>query len=300
VAVCSLVVTLLTACGPDSATERRAETSTSSQKSEEDGPPADAEELLGAIEATALRRTAAFEMSVEQTLPAGDAPASAVTRRTGRFDDETGDGDGTFGVTVEDPQIAAQLGYDFDPFQYRLIDDTYWNLNTVVDPHVWFGASREAFEQEAQGDLTLGVDGDLFLVLIGESMVKVIDREDTPVGGETWVVSASADDLAPLVLAGGALNRVMEAVPEDTGIVVHVTLEVDAEGMVTGFEMEMDEWWTTVVSEAVEADLGELSLSARFRLGSFDEPVVVQPPCEDPTPVAEPGEVPGMTCESAS
>jgi hypothetical protein len=292
---CAALVIMTSACGADPSRVERAETTTSDTGATR--PPEEAGDLLEAIEATTMRRTAAFDLEVRQALPADVGGAVAITTRHGRFDDETEEGDGTFAVGVDDPEIAEQLGYDFDPFQYRLVDGVYWNLNTVVDPPVWFGGRLEDLEELAGGDPTLGMDGDLFLLLIAGSITEVLDRSDTPSGGTSWVVRSTADDLAPLVMAGGALSRVMEAVPEDTGIEVDVTLVVDAEGMVTGFEVEMDEWWTTVVSKVIDAGLGDLSMSATFGLGGFDEPVTVATPCADPEPVSNPGEPPGMTCE---
>lgn len=221
-----------------------------------------------------------------------------MTRRTGRFDGERETGDGTLSITSSDSALSEEMGLGFDPFEYRLVDGVYWHLNTVVDPPTWLGGDRDEVEQFAEGDLTLGMDGDIFLETIASSITEVIERDNDAPGGTAWTVRMDADDLAPLVLTGGAVQGLLEAAADDTGVEVALTLEIDDSGMIVAFNVAMDEWWSAVLSDVGEVDLGSLAMAVEFELGGFDNDVVVDAPCDDPVPVSTPGEPAGMTCEA--
>jgi hypothetical protein len=258
---------------------------------------ADVDTLRDRIDKTVARRTAAFALDVTQTLPAPE-PNSVSTLRTGAFDDELLIGRGTLRFESASDEIAEVVGAG--AFEFRLIDDTYWLLNALGEPPAWIGYDLFEFAGAAGGDPTLPMDGDLFILVVADAVIDVAGFLQGADRSETWSVIIRADDLLPLVATTGVQRRLLAAGFESTDLTAAAEIVVDPNGMVTGFESELDEWWQQVTATVlpVPPELREsVTMRVRFELGDFDSLFEVAVPCANPVELDDPEPVRAVTCE---
>lgn len=251
--------------------------------------------LRDRIAETTARRTAGFELVVHQTLPV-PKPNIVLTTRTGAFDDHLSIGQGSMLFESDSVEIAEQLGGEL--FEFRLIDDTYWFLNPLTDPPGWAGFNVVEFADAMGGDPTVSMDGDLYILAIADAIVDVTGYEQRADDSERWLVMVMADDLLPLMTTGGAQQRLLAGGFDSTGMATEAEILVDANGMVTGFYAELDEWWQQVVTSLVPEPASAVTMYTRLKLGDFDSPVAVEVPCTNPSELTEPGFPDGLTCDA--
>jgi hypothetical protein len=251
--------------------------------------------LRDRIDETTARRTAVFALDVTQELPV-PGPNGVTTTRTGAFDDDLLMGQGSLRFAAESVEVAELLGAGL--FEYRLINDTYWFLNPLADPPSWGGYDVIEFANTVDGDPTLSMDGDLYILVVADAIIELTGYEQDADGSERWSVMIRADDLLPLVTTGGVQQRLLAGGFGSTGIAAAAEIFVDANGMVTGFETELDEWWQQAVTSLIPEPALEVTMRVRFELSDFDAPIEVVTPCSNPTEFKEPGFLDGLICDA--
>ncbi len=281
--------------GQERSTTTRPTAATTSSIQDSDDPFADKKELLNSIERTVARRTASYELKITQTLPVS-GENGATTSRTGSFDDSTLTGRGTLRFAAESDEIARLLGEG--EFEFRLVDDTYWLFNPIAEPSGWVGFDVFEYASAVGGDPTLSMDGDLFILVVGDALIEVVERELLSDGSVSWTVRIRADDLLPLVTTGGVQQRLSAAGFEgSTQIDSIAVVTVDPEDMVIAVDMDLDEWWDQVMATVLPEGPIDATMRVEFTLGMFDQSVEVLDPCPDPVEFSNPGAPDGLTCD---
>ncbi len=256
--------------------------------------PAQLEQLRAIIDETVARTSATFSLEVVQTLPVAGQNQAAM-RRSGSFDDERLAGSGTLQFSGDG--AAADSAASGDAFEQRIVDDTYWLLNPTSDPPSWIGYDLESAAELVEGDPTLAVDGDRYLLAVSDAATAVTDVVDFDDGSKGWTLRVAADELLPLVVTTGVQQRLTAAGLEPTGLESTVSLAVDPEGMVVGLIADLDDWWQATVEQTVGSGEAPAGMVVQLQIGNFDEPVDVESPCTDPEELLEPGAPPALTCE---
>lgn len=263
-------------------------TSAATEKGERPSlPPTQA--VLDSIDATIALQRVSFTLDVTSTLPGSSSPA--MNNSTGSFDDTTFAGVGTRSFSSEDPAIAANLGDD--PFEFIVVDNIFWMLNPLGDPPAWAGFDLVEFGNAAGGSPLASVDVDGYLGVIAASTTEVVDAVERPGGGTTWIVSVRADDLLPVVSAGGAASRLAEMGAADSGLTAQLQLEANQDGHVVSITGDLDEWWSNAVSllpGAKVAPSSDYTLHLDLELSQFEDPLNPEPPCDDPSQRLEEGQ----------
>jgi len=255
--------------------------------------------LRGQIDQTVARRTAAFTLEVAQTLPT-PGPNGATLIRRGVFDDQLLIGQGTVQFEAESDELAEELGAGFvgeAVFEFRLHDDVFWFLNPIVEPPTWLGFDVLEYATALGADPTLSMDGDLFILAVGDAVTEVTGYSEQADGSGVWSVTVEADDLLPLVTTGGVQQRIYLSGFESTGLDATAEIQVDGNGMVTAFGAELDDWWQQVVAWLFPELAQTVTMQIQFELDEFDLPIDVASPCEDPSVYREAGFPEGLTCE---
>lgn len=267
---------------PDVSTSESSSTSAAPSPSDttSSSPPADLptiEELWAFAEETVALPRMSFELDVTSTLPGTDAPVLA--RRTGSFDDDSFSGVGTRSFETSEAQLRELWGDE--PFEFRFIGETFWMYNPLSDPPGWGGFDVVEFAEFAGGDPLGSVDGDAYLGLLVSATVEVLDVEQQADGSMNWLLRVRADDLVPMVAAGGPASRLIGLGAADSGLEVSVELVQAPEGYFSGFRFDMSEWWANALSLAGPSE-GDESMTVEFRLDPFDVPLSLEAPCESP------------------
>ena len=218
-----------------------------------------------------------FELDVSQSLPGSDSPV--VSRRSGSFDDDTFSGTGTRSFETDDQAISEAVGTE--PFRFIVTDSVLWLFNPIDETPSWFGFDLVEFGEQAGGDPLSSVDVDYSLQLIFESTNRVTQMEELESGEQVWILEVRADELVPLLLAGGPASRLTEMGAADSGLLVEVQMNLDVDGYITRLSGEMDQWWTNAI---VVGGLGNgaQAMSFQIRLEQFSESLHPQPPCTEP------------------
>ncbi len=290
-------VTLLAACGgsSDEATDLAATTlttasptntapaPTTSDPSVSTSPTESLDALVSLVNNTIALPRMSYENEVISILPGLADPV--VSTRTGSFDDDTFSGVGTWALESDDPAVAE--GFPPAAIEYRVVDEMYWYWTPYGEPPVWTGYGIVEFAETSGGNPLGSVDGDGYLDLLVSSAVEVLDVEENADGSATWKLSARADDLVPIIASGGAAGRLIEAGAGESGILVEIELDQDTDGFVSGFRITLDEWWRNAVATIAVGSTRDLSMTLDFSIESFDDPLNIDSPCDNPSRNAE-------------
>lgn len=245
--------------------------------------------VIDSIDATIALQRMSFALDVTSTLP--DSSSPAMNSATGSFDDTTLGGIGTRSFHSDDPAIAANWGEN--PFEFVVVDNILWMLNPLGDPPAWAGFDLVEFGNAAGGNPLASVDVDGYLGVIAEATTEVVDAVERPGGGTTWIVSVRADDLLPVVSAGGAASRLAEMGAADSGLTAQLQLEANQDGHIVSITGDLDEWWSNAVSllpGAKEAPNSDYTLRLDLKLSQFEVPLNPEPPCDDPSQSLQEGQ----------
>jgi hypothetical protein len=206
-----------------------------------------------------------------------------VASRSGSFDDITSTGTGTRSFQSDDPALASLWGED--PFEFIVVNETFWMLNPLAEPPNWAGFDLLELGKATGGDPLGSVDADGYLSLIAGATTEVVDVREGSAGASTWVLLARADDLVPLVAAGGPAARLVELGAADNGLIVELRLEQDPDGFISSVSGSMNEWWANALSLMAEVDgtPGGDTMQLDLRLERFESALQPRPPCADPS-----------------
>lgn len=261
------------------------------------GETQDVERLQSAIDATVARNSARFSLDVTQTLPVTGANQASM-RRSGSFDDLEGVGTGTQVFLGQSGALTDLPGYTGEELEYRLVGGTYWLLNPLAEPPTWVGYDLAEFDQLTAGDPTVSINGDLYLLAVGDAVTSVTDVVVFDDGSEGWTVRVTADKLLPLVVTAGVQQRLAADGLEPTDLEANVSLAVDPEGMVVGLIADLNEWWQAVIDQTNDAGDGPVGMILQFQIGDFDAAVETDSPCVDPEEFVEPNAPTALICQS--
>ncbi len=276
--------------------DRGEEATSTSEAAAGTGDVQDLERLQGAIDATVARNSASFSLDVTQTLPVS-GPNQASMRRTGSFDDQNGVGTGTQVFIGQMGAFTDLPGYAGEELEYRLVQGTYWLLNPLSNPPTWVGYDLAEFDQLTEGDPTVSINGDLYLVTVGDAVTSVTDVVVFDDGSEGWTVRVTADALLPLVVTAGAQRRLAAGGLEPTDLEADVSLAVDPDGMVIGLIADLNEWWQAVIDQTSETSDASVGMVLQFQIGDFDASVETDTPCVDPEEFDEPDAPTALVCQ---
>ena len=198
------------------------------------------------------RRLVEFEVFVQETveLPRMDYVSEStstvnggeldtVVIRTGWFDDDSWNGEGTMSFASSEPS-APELD---EPFAFRLLDDEYWTSNPLDNPPTWTGWDLNEFIFALGGDPSAAMDGDQQLLVLLEAAVDVVEVEVIEDNTERWELTVRADDLLTVFSLGGAAQRLAEAGAADTAILETAVVTVQ-DGLVIEAVADLSTWWT--------------------------------------------------------
>jgi hypothetical protein len=256
-------------------------------------------DLSAVIAATVERPRSSFNSEVTMTLPPSDL--DIVVKRTGQFDDLDFVGVGTRSFETEQPDLRELWGED--PFEFRFLDDVLWMLNPLGEPPSWSGFDWLEFGDFAGGNPLGSIDGDLYLWLIESATTAVLSASPQSDGSEIWTIELRADDLVPLVAAGGPAENLLELGAGESGLRVTGQLTVVSDRLVSALSVSLNDWWSRAQRLYAESlPTGSLSreleleyfredehMQLEFRVESFDAPLAVTAPCEDATTRREGG-----------
>lgn len=251
------------------------------------------DELGALVHRTVALPRLSFVQEVTQALVLNDS-LPVLTRMTGSFDDDTFSGIGS--RVFEETGTQANDELEGRAFEFRLVDETFWFYTPLGGAPGWAGFDLVDYAEFAGGSPLGTMDGDLGLEVLLEATIAIQEVRDTDAGSE-WILVVRADDLAPLVSGGGAAARLAGRGATDSGLNAKVRLSESTDGYISGWEADLSEWWTNALSLVDEVPGGKYGMNVEFDFEIFDDSLVAEAPCSDPTEGTEDG-IAALLCDA--